>query len=427
MTTTSTTTTTTAIAPADAAALRAEAQRVLDGNWREGVRRRDGVPFAYTCPSTPRYRHMWHWDSCFHAIARAGLDPVRARAELRTVLRTADPDGFLPHTVFWNHPVGWRRAPFYATRHVLGSTRTETIDPPLLAVAWERVAAVSATDDPGFATEALPLLARHLDWLEHHRDPDGDGLLTILLPDESGVDDSPKYDPVYGRYAHHRMGSFLLIENARRFGWDSRRVIASTDLHVEDVLVTVAYALSLHAMARMTGDEHYARRAARAEQALLDKCLDPGTGLFLDLAGRQEKAVRVSTWTALAPLALPGIPDDVKHRLVEEHVLHPRRYGAAVGIPSVAMEEPSFNPRFDRWRCWRGPSWVNTAWLLVPALRELGFVEAADAIVRGHVTAALRDGLREYYDPRDGAGMAARDFGWSALLVDMVRGDPGRA
>lgn len=420
----------TVLPAATVARLHGEARRVLDGNWREGVRRRDGVPFAYTCPSTPRYRHLWHWDSCFHAIARTRLDPARARAELRTVLRTADPDGFLPHTVFWNHPAGWRRAPLYATARVRGSHRTETIDPPLLAVAWERVAALGAGEDPGFATEALPLLALHLDWLAHHRDPDGDGLLTILLPDESGVDDSPKFDPVFGRYAHHRLGAFLLIENGRRFGWDSRRIIAATDLHVEDVLVNTAYALSLHAMARMTGEIGYAHRAARTEQALLDRCLDPGTGLFLDLAGRREKPVRVSTWTALAPLALPGIPAAVKHRLVEEHLLDPRRYGAPVGIPSVAMDEPTFNPRFDRWRCWRGPSWVNTAWLLVPPLRALGYGAAADRIVTGLVDAALRHGLREYYDPRDGAGMAARDFGWSALLVDLVsagRVPPGPA
>ncbi|WP_354701387.1 hypothetical protein DSM112329_01701 [Paraconexibacter sp. AEG42_29] len=407
-------------APDTVARLRDQARRTLDGNWREGVRRRDGVPFAYSCPSTPRYRHMWHWDSCFHAIARSALgDHARARAELRTVLRTADPDGFLPHTVFWNHPPGWRRAPFYATRGVVGNVRTETIDPPLLAVAWERVAAADAAD-PAFAAEALPVLGRHMDWLAHHRDPDEDGLLTIVLPDESGVDDSPKYDPVYGRYAHHRMGSFLLIENCRRYGWDSRRIIRSTELHVEDVLVNTAYALSLQALGRMTGDAHWTRRAARVEDALLDRCLDAGSGLFLDLAGRQEKPVRVSTWTALAPLALPGIPRAVKHRLVEEHLLDPRRYGAAVGIPSVAMDEPAFNPRFDRWRCWRGPSWVNTAWLLVPALRDLGYGEAADRIVGGLVDAALRDGLREYYDPHTGAGMAARDFGWSALLTDLV-------
>ena len=38
------------------------------------------------------------------------------------------------------------------------------------------------------------------------RDPDGDGLLTILLPDESGLDDSPKYDAVYGPLAHWKPG-----------------------------------------------------------------------------------------------------------------------------------------------------------------------------------------------------------------------------
>jgi hypothetical protein len=29
---------------------------VLRGNWREG-RRRDGVPYGFTCPAVPRYRH----------------------------------------------------------------------------------------------------------------------------------------------------------------------------------------------------------------------------------------------------------------------------------------------------------------------------------------------------------------------------------
>ncbi|HEX6388448.1 MAG TPA: hypothetical protein VFZ89_03350, partial [Solirubrobacteraceae bacterium] len=322
----------------------------------------DGVPYAYTCPATPRYRHQWHWDSCFHAIAWTHFDAARAEAELRTVLRSGTGEGFLPHTVFWTHPALWRRAPFYATARLVGNTHTETIDPPLLAVAWERI---------GAPPDALPRIAQHLDWLERERDPDGDGLLSILLPDESGIDDSPKYDPVYGRYAHHRAGYFLLIENCRRFHWHAPTIIARTELHVEDVLVNTAYALSLHAMARMTGGEAWARRAARTEAALMEKCHDPHTGLFWDLAGRREKQVHVSTWASLAPLALPGIPEDVKRRLVEEHLLHPRRYRAAVGIPSVAMEEPSFNPRFDRWRCWRGPSWVNTAWLLVPAMREL--------------------------------------------------------
>src|SRR5215470_14392979 len=177
--------------------------------------------------------------------------------------------------------------------------------------------------------------------------------------------------------------------------------------------MNVAYAMSLRAMSRLAGDDAYARRADRVEAALLERCLDPATGLFFDLAGRREEPIRVSTWSALSPLILDTVPEDVRRRLVEEHLLDPRRYRAPFGIPSVAMDEPSFKPGFDVWRTWRGPSWMNVSWLLLPALRELGYDEDADRIARGMATAAANDGLREYYDPLTGHGLAARGFSWS--------------
>jgi glycogen debranching enzyme len=365
---------------------------------------------------------MWHWDSCFHAIAWCHVDPARARAELRTILRSGRPDGFLPHTVFWDARAGWRRAPLYATRGFVGDWRTETTGPPLLAFAWEIVADASGDEDPGFRTEALPALRRHLEWLARERDPDGDGLLTIILPDESGLDDSPKYAPVYGRLAHDRPGYWLLVERGRREGWDSRRIIERYEHHVEDVWFNVAYALSLHAMARLSAATSWTARARRVEKALLERCWDEKSGLFFDLAGPHEHPVRVSTWSSLSPLVIEGIPDEVRRRLVEEHLLDPRRYAAPFGIPSVSMEEPSFNPRWDRFRCWRGPSWVNTAWLLDPPLRALGYGHHADHVAASLAQAAGRDGLREYYDPLTGRGLGARGFGWSTLLADFAAG-----
>ncbi len=137
--------------------------------------------------------------------------------------------------------------------------------------------------------------------------------------------------------------------------------------------------------------------------------------------------MRVSTWSALSPLALPGLPEDVRRRIVDEHLLDERRYRAPVGIPSVSMDEPAFNPRWDRFRTWRGPSWVNTAWLLVPAMRELGYAAAADAVVGSLARAALAGGFREYYHPLTGQGLGARGFGWSTLLVDLARGPDAAA
>jgi hypothetical protein len=203
-------------------------------------------------------------------------------------------DGFIPHTVFWHEGAGWRRAPFYATHSVRGNRATAHIQTPVLALAWELVAERSA-DDPGFAGEALDALRLHYDWLGSHRDPDGDGLISIIHPDESGLDDSPKYDEVFGWMSHYLPGHFWLVERSRRLR------------------------------------------------------------LF---------------------------------------------------------------------RCWRGPSWMNTVWLLVPALRRFGYDDEADRIVGSCIALVERHGFREYYNPLNGEGLAARRFGWSTLLIDLL-GDSG--
>jgi hypothetical protein len=153
------------------AALRARAHRVLAGNWREG-HLADGTRYGFTCPAPPRYRHQWYWDSCFHAIVWRHFDPARAREELRTLVRAGRLDGFIPHTTFWHDRAGWRRAPLYATHSLRGDRATAHIQTPMLALAWEAVAAASP-DEPGFATEALDALRLHYDWLAAHRDPDG--------------------------------------------------------------------------------------------------------------------------------------------------------------------------------------------------------------------------------------------------------------
>jgi Glycosyl hydrolase family 63 C-terminal domain len=394
--------------------LKTLAEGLLRASWRQGLRR-DGKPFGFTCPAPRRYPHQWYWDSCFHAIVWRHFYPGRAREELRTLVRAMSDEGLVPHTVFWSGRARWRRAPFYATASPFGSMATAHTQTPLLAVAWELV----ADGDREFEREGVGPLARHYDWLESDRDPDRDGLVSILFPDESGLDDSPKYDQVYRRMAHHRPGYFWLVERHRRRGYSTRAIVERFDHHVEDVLFNVAYALSLRALHRMSGEPRFLRRAERAEAALMERCWDERRGLFFDLATPSERRVAVSTWSSLTPLALTALPEEVRRRLAEEHLLDPRRYGAPVGIPSVSMEESSFHPGFDRFRCWRGPSWVNTAWLLVPPLRELGYEDEAQRIVRSLADTVERRGFREYYNPLTGKGHGARDFGWSTLVVDL--------
>lgn len=107
----------------------------------------------------------------------------------------------------------------------------------------------------------------------------------------------------------------------------------------------------------------------------------------------------------------------------EHHLVVP---GRATGQdwPEAAQRHEQrsleFNPRFAFWRCWRGPSWGNTSWLLVPAMRELGYEQEAARVVVSLEHAADRHGFREYYNPITGRGLAARGFGFATLLVDLV-------
>ncbi len=63
---------------------------------------------------------------------------------------------------------------------------------------------------------------------------------------------------------------------------------------------------------------------------------------------------------------------------------------------------------------------MNTSWLLVPAMRALGYERDADRVTRSLEMAVDRHGYREYYHPLTGRGLAARGFGFSTLLIDLL-------
>jgi hypothetical protein len=387
------------------AAVVAEAERVLRQNWQEGER--DGVRFEYSQPSPGRYPWQWYWDSCFAAIVWRRFEPGRARAELESLLAAQRADGFIGHTIFWNQPVSLLRLAFYnvASR---SSFQTGTIQPPLLAWAWR-----IAVGDPA----AEPRIGAQMDWLATNRDLEGDGLLWILQPDESGLDASPKFEPVWGRYANGRVGFPLLVRRNRKLGFDARRVRAAGHPLLCETLVNTMWSLSLQALGRPS-----------ATAALVERLWDERRGLFIDEVQPGGARPAVVTWAALAPLALPDLPEEIGRRLIEEHLLNKREFLTAVAPPSVAVSEPGYEPEGGHGpirRYWRGPTWINSAWMVWLGMRRLGYEQEAQRLANGVIGAVAREGLREYYDPRTGKGLGAKDFAWSALVAEMAESDEG--
>ena len=381
----------------------AAARALLETNWREGDYR--GRHYAFSVPSPRSYPWQWYWDSCFHAIVRRRFDPAGARAELETLLAAMEPGGFIGHTILWGRPLDLRRAIRYniASRADL---MTRTIQPPILAWAW-----AWAVGDP----RDEPRIAEHHAWLREHRDLDGDGLLWLLQPDESGLDASPKFDHVWGRLAQGRPLFPLLIARNRRLGFDARRVAAAGHPVVCEVMTNVGWALSEQALGRPS-----------PTPALIERLYDPARGRFADAVRGAVHPTpperRPVTWDTLAPLALPDLPDAIAQRLVDE-VLRAPRFADGVPLPAVALDDPTHSSREvwgGRHRHWRGPSWVNSAWLVSLGLRRLGLADEADRMAERLTAVVAREGFREYYEARQGYGMGARDFGWSTLLWELA-------
>jgi glycogen debranching enzyme len=376
----------------------------------------------------------------------ARFDGDLAKAEMRTLLSSARPHGLVPHVITWeacSRP-GLRGR---LTRWVYGLSHFANLtQPPVLAIALEEV--YRRTEDLAFLRETLPAAKRHYEHLAAERDPDGDGLLAIISPLESGMDHSPAFDLVLalGRVSafDYHLASLRLTLSHILANWQSARIFAKNRFAVEDVAFNTVYALglrSLYRLCREAGDpdaDLFLRRAEATERALVEKCYDREAGLFYSLHGRQDMPLPIATVGSLMPLALPTLPAEVARTLVERHLLNPDSFWLPFPIPSVAADHPEFTPtshalrrksgsmewlrnRFARHHLiWRGSTWVNTNWFIARGLRLHGYDEVADAVVAGTAAMVKQSGYWEYYHPYTGEGQGAEDFGWSTLLVDML-------
>jgi hypothetical protein len=414
--------------------LRASAYELLKANTRHG--QLNGRDYLFTIPSAGVYPFQWFWDSCFHAIVWASLDRERAQEELRGLLAVQTKGGLLPHVIFWDERhvsrLAWHYLESRGRADIVRRHRpphvSAQIQPPIIAQAVEAVAGAEAD---AFLDEALPGLARYYRFLAKARDPDRDGLISIIAQFESGLDFSPAYDP---RSSWARSHPRLIDLTARLpqvlnkvLDYDLNLVFRLNRRQFEDVLVNSIYIDGLQTLGRLARKagkrdlESWALdQAARSLEALLDRCYDERRGLFFNLAGPDEhRADHVKTIISLTPLLLSDLPATVADRLVE-HLSDPREFWTPFPVPSVARDEPSFraDSRLDgRRRIWRGPCSMNTNWLLVSGLRRHGHADLAEVLAEKSRALVEQGGFNEFFNPITGSPVGAERFGWATLAA----------
>jgi glycogen debranching enzyme len=330
-------------------------------------------------PSMIHYVGVWQWDAYFHALAYRHVEKNLAHDQIRIVLDHQREDGMIPDAIHDEGTVTRLDFPVVA----------DVTKPPLLA--WAAYKLYELDGDREFQDEIYEPIVRWNNWWFEQNDLDGNGLCEYQHPFSSGLDDSPL--------------------------WDDGMPVESPDLNTYLYLQEEALAKIARAIGKDEDAEMWQRRADEMARRMIDLAWDPTSGLFW--ASRNGNRVNVRTPFNLFPLITGQMPTNISDRLVA-HLTDERQFWSRYPVPTVAMDDPKYDP----FKMWRGPTWVNVNYLLIEGLQRSGYSDLAHELrARTLDLICCRNDIYEYYHPVTGENPpnAASMFGWSsAVFIDLA-------
>lgn len=427
--------------------LRQQAIGVLDANRLPG----------WTKAAPKLYPHQWSWDSAFIAIGLVHVDPERAMEEMRSLFRTQWQNGMIPHIVFnpevaegeyFPGPERW--ACDSSAPEAPHEVRTSGIaQPPVHAIAVQRaVAAADPMQRSHFARESFGALFEWHRYLHSVRDPEGSGLVTIVHPWESGMDNSPRWtaalkaievDPA--RLAPYERADLKHVDDASqrpskddydRYLWIVDRLIEanyrideayeSLPFRMKDVFFSAILVAANEALLRLAP----VAEASFEQIEIIESWIDRGRAgltsqwnddmaLCCDRDLVAQRDITIRTIASFAPLVAGDLTAGRCGALLDQWTSrdmlgHPDLRWKVP--PSTSPSEPEFSPQ----AYWRGPVWPVMNWLFWWALRRSGAPEAAASLARESIAQIESIGFAEYVEPFTGEPLGSLDQSWTAAV-----------
>ncbi|MEX0919301.1 MAG: trehalase family glycosidase [Parcubacteria group bacterium] len=385
--------------------------------------RRDFGGHQYTVPSPESYPYQWFWDSCFHAIILTHFELDDAKKELRSLVTKQFENGLIPHIIYWEKnsilDLDW------------GVDGTSTlIQPPIIAYALYRI--YEKDGDKKFLEEMYPSLVRYYRYLIT-RNSRENNLVNIINPDESGEDNSPRFDlPLAIAPKHsveeHNMKRFSLFEENKKCEFDSDCM--QKHFWVKDVAINTYMVENLEIMAKIAEELSRKEDAEffRAKNELLKSDMRSimfEDGVYWNSLGVEFEKIKVKTWAIFAPLVAGLYTKEEALLIVKKYLKDGKEFDSKYSLPTVSLSEESYSPDESNWGQawehpnWRGPVWMASNWFVYRGLKKYGFDEEAEKLRKISLNLIEKEGCREYYHPETGKGMGAQSFTWAGLVLDM--------
>lgn len=434
------------------AELRNAAQNVLELNDQG----------SFTIPAHGIYPHQWLWDSCFIAIGLRHLNVDRAKLELESILRGQWRNGMIAHMIFMDHKKPtkheyiWNsdRNPYSPD----GIGTSGITQPPILAEAvWQIGQKLPRTEAKTFFARMLPSLVQYHEWLYRERNPGNDGLVVILHPWESGMDNSPpligamkeKHHPLwikiidtlqlehlaqlsrldFKRKIHleertdtiDELRLYSLQRRLDRQQYNTKRIFRSPHFAVQDVgfnsilirsnqrIIEMAKELQYELPHQLLANMHATARS-------LEALFDPSSKMYYSRNFLTKQLIRIPTVASLLPLYSGALSTDRAEELVNL-MTSAKTFWTEFPVPSVSIHDASYQSQ----RYWQGASWLNTNWLIIEGLRQYKQEKIAKQLRKQTLEMVDIEGFHEYFDSQTGKPLGAEKFSWTAALaIDLL-------
>jgi hypothetical protein len=335
---------------------------------------------------------------------------------------------------------------------------TGITQPPMLAEAVVRVGDELAGEARVKWYESMfdCLLQYHL-WLYAERDPDGSGLIVLLHPFESGLDNSPPWIHLLKSMPYpwwiHAAHSHSLEVVTNHFRRDTEHIPKSQRIGLSEALECF-YAIrhlknrsyrfdsslpsNQLAMQDLTfnsilirANSHLVSIAKAINKPLPDKLLEsmgksereletmwnPEHEEYFSINFSKGHQIKQSTIATFMPLYAGSISAERAAVLVRK-LYDKRLFNTLHPVPSVPVHSRRFTP--DRY--WQGPAWINANWLIVQGLKQYGYLEEASRLAKSTVDLVAKGNTYEYFSPLDGSPKGAKNFSWTAsLTIDLIQ------
>ena len=281
----------------------------------------------WSTPDRLPHKHLWLWDSVFHALGHRHISPVLGEDLIRAIWANQSENGFVPHMADVD-------------------VKSDITQPPVIAWGSWQVYKVSGNKE--FLQQAYENNARFLKWCQENRRKCEMELYTWKTTedancrcDECGMDNSPRFDVKEPLYAIDF--SCFMANDVRHMALMARELGRADEAAFYEAW--------------------FKKIAADVNEWLWSE----EDQFYFDYHISAKKLHKVWSVASFLPL-FSGVCNERQAAALVKELENPESFGTPFPIPSISQKDETFGSDM-----WRGPVWINYNYMISLGLKEYGY------------------------------------------------------